>query len=120
MRSARTRPPGAFGRPGAALLALAALASSAGAANYATVIDSRALFDALTMPEEFRPDLLRTGKYLAPAAAGDLLPVCYQNVNVYPRHLEFMAFEFPERFPAFTPEEYMLSLIHISEPTRPY
>ena len=117
MRSARTRPPGAFGRPGAALLALAALASSAGAANYATVIDSRALFDALTMPEEFRPDLLRTGKYLAPAAAGDLLPVCYQNVNVYPRHLEFMAFEFPERFPAFTPEEYM-ALVERRAPRR--
>ncbi|HAK97685.1 MAG TPA: hypothetical protein DCM87_22530 [Planctomycetes bacterium] len=107
MRSARKRTRETFGRPGAAMLALAALASLAGAANYANVIDSRPTFDALTMAEEFRPDLLRTGKYLAPAVEGDLLPVCYQNVNVYPRHLEFMAFEFPERFPAFTPEEYM-------------
>ncbi|MBN1443190.1 MAG: hypothetical protein JXA90_10800 [Planctomycetes bacterium] len=90
------------------LFFLAALCGApAAAANYVTRIDTQEVFESVTIPEGFRDDLLRTGKYLAPADADpDLLPTVFQDVHVYPRHIEFMAGEFPERFPSLTPEEY--------------
>lgn len=92
-----------------ALLLAASVCSAAdpAAAPYVTRIDSREVFEAVTIPEGFRDDLVRTGKYLAPASESpDLLQTVYQDVHVYPRHVEFMAQEFPERFPDLTPEEY--------------
>ncbi len=95
------------GSRGALALFGVTLTSLLCAANYATRIDTREVFDAVTISEDFRPDILRAGKYLAPAVDDEVIPVCYQNVNIYPRHLEFMATEFPERFPAMTPAEYL-------------
>jgi hypothetical protein len=51
---------------------------------------------------------LRVTKYVAPAAPGDpeLLPVLFQNARRYPLHQEFLAREFPERFPALDAAAY--------------
>jgi len=75
---------------------------------YVERIDSLEAFRTVSVEEHFRPDLLRVGKYLAPAVNDpQLLPTVFQNVNIYPRHLEFMAREFPDHFPSLTPEEYL-------------
>ena len=102
-------------RRGAHVLALCAALPAAGALSAAAeppafvyAIDTIAVFEALTVPETFRTDLARAGKYLAPAREDpDLLPVVFQDVSRYPRHIEFMAREFPDRFPALTPDEYV-------------
>src|SRR2546426_206544 len=57
-------------------------------------------FDKLSIPS-ILPGVERSLKFLAPARDGDpnLLPVVFQNVNQYLFHGEFMAAEFPEKFP---------------------
>jgi len=71
-------------------------------------IDSETDFDRITVTDRSRPDLLRTGKFTAPATSDPaLLHTVYQNVNRYPLHQEFLAVEFPERFAGLTEPEYL-------------
>ena len=50
----------------------------------------------------------RTLKFMAPARTGDpsLLPLVFQDVRRYPLHQDFLAGEFPDRFPALQTEAY--------------
>ncbi len=81
---------------------------SSWSADYVHTIEDRATFESLTIAEVFRTELLRTGKFLAPAHSDpDLVPTVFQNVNVYGMHMQFMAAEFPDQFPFLTPERYM-------------
>ncbi|HPA46713.1 MAG TPA: PEP/pyruvate-binding domain-containing protein [bacterium] len=65
-------------------------------------------FDGITVTDQSRPDLLRTGKFTAPAKSDPaLLHTVYQNVNRFPLHQEFLAIEFPERFAGLTEQEYL-------------
>ncbi len=61
----------------------------------------------LVAQEDPRPDITARTKYLAPASDDPtLLAMVYQNVNMYLFHLDFMASEFPDRFPGLTTAEY--------------
>ncbi len=56
-------------------------------------------FHDLTVEGSGRFDVVREGKYWAPASDDpDLLPNLFQNVNLYPFHPEFFTSVFPERF----------------------
>lgn len=95
-------------RRGAFLLPALLLPLCAWSANYVNDIEDRATFQTITITEAFQPELLRTGKFLAPVSDDPaLLPTAFQNVNVYGMHMDFMAAEFPDHFPFLTPERYM-------------
>ena len=72
-------------------------------------IETAPELERLSRGESFLPGVLRSVKYLAPAQPGDpeLLPFLFQNVNLYRFHQDFLAAEFPERFPGLTGEQYL-------------
>ena len=71
-------------------------------------IVSEADFEKLSIPEGFLPGVDRVTKFLVPARDDPaLLPTVFQNVNIYRRHEQFLAAEFPERFPGLDGEEYL-------------
>ncbi len=70
-------------------------------------IPDAAVFDMVARRTSARPDIASSTKYLTPAVDDPaLLPTVYQNVNIYPFHVDFMAAEFPDRFPGLTTAEY--------------
>jgi hypothetical protein len=75
--------------------------------NWAERIETLAEFDRLSKPSS-TPPAIRFTKFLVPVRDGDpnLLPVVYQNVNVYPKHEEFLRAEFADKFPGLSVEEY--------------
>ena len=71
-------------------------------------IASTADFERLSVPENFLPGVDRVTKFIVPARDDpSLLPPVFQNVNLYRRHEQFLAAEFPERFPGLDGEEYL-------------
>ena len=94
-----------------ALLVSLVLESSARAQegeSYTTRIDTTPEFERFSIPETHLPGVDRIAKFLVPA--GDdpgLLPPVFQNVGVYPKHQEFLAAEFPDRFPGLGGAEYL-------------
>ncbi len=84
-------------------------ATLVGALDYVTRIDTTEVFESVTMEEGFRDDLVRTGKYLAPARDDPaLLHTVYQNVNIleYRLHISFMSTVFGDYFPNLDIDEY--------------
>ncbi|MBI4600527.1 MAG: hypothetical protein HY721_01065 [Planctomycetes bacterium] len=76
--------------------------------GYLYELKTAADFEKLSKPS-LLPGVDRSTKFLVPIRDGDpdLLPVVFQNVNVYPFHSEFMAAEFPEKFPGLTGDDYL-------------
>ena len=92
------------------VLALALLGDPAGEGQgWVRKIETAGELERLSRPESFLPGVLRSVKYLAPVRQGDpeLLPFLFQNVNLYRFHQDFLAAEFPERFPGLGGEEYL-------------
>ena len=83
------------------------LALGLGDVTHLGAISSDEMFDQVAAPSRDRPDVTATTKFILPASSDpDLLPTTYQNVNVYPFHVEFLAAEFSDRFPGLTTSEY--------------
>ncbi|MCI0635408.1 MAG: hypothetical protein L0206_16055, partial [Actinobacteria bacterium] len=76
--------------------------------GYTGRIDTVEEFERFSIPERHLPGVDRIAKFLVPARddPGLLTPV-FQNVEVYPKHQEFLAAEFPDRFPGLGGEEYL-------------
>src|SRR6185503_5346077 len=76
--------------------------------GYTYRIDTAADFEKFSGPEQFLPNVERSGKFLSPAADDPrLLPTVYQNVNLYQFHFDFLRAEFADRFPGIDTEEYL-------------
>ena len=74
---------------------------------YLTHIRNREDVQVLSVPSGWRADVRRALLYLAPARAdAELLPVLFQNANLYALHVDFLRELFPERFPGLTMSEY--------------
>ncbi len=86
------------------LLIFAALGQ---APNYLENVPDVAAFEQISVPSRSRPDLRATTKFLVPARDDpSLLQTVYQNVDLYPFHLDFMTAEFSDRFPGLDDAEY--------------
>lgn len=82
-------------------------------------VDTAEAFETVSVEDSGRADVVRVTKFLAPARTDtSLLDTVYQNVNLYPLHLEFMVTEFPDRFGGLSNSDY-LDLIYYRE-TRDY
>lgn len=82
--------------------------ASAQTPNWLMAIESEEDFNRLSLVNTSSEEILRETKYLIPAREDDtLLSTVYQNVNVYPFHIEFMAVEFPGYFAGITVAEYL-------------
>ncbi len=82
--------------------------ASAQASNWLASIESEEDFNFLSLVNTSSDEILRETKYLLPEREDDtLLSTVYQNVNVYPFHIEFMATEFPNYFAGITVSEYL-------------
>lgn len=81
-------------------VALSTLGQFGEGEGYLKEIKSNAEFDRLSV-SSILPGVERSLKFLVPTRDGDpaLLPVVFQNVNHYQFHSEFMAGEFPLKFP---------------------
>lgn len=85
------------------------LASLCAGPDYLFDLPDETAYYQVALEDHSRPDITAVTKYLAPAADDPaLLATVYQNVAVYPFHIDFMAAEFPEIFPGLTPSEYHL------------
>ncbi|MBN1422243.1 MAG: hypothetical protein JXP34_25945 [Planctomycetes bacterium] len=100
--------------PGIAWIAFAAaLAAGApparaseGPAWLESVADD-ATFESISLSGSSRPDIERVAKFLAPARDDPtLLPLLFQNVGIWRLHIDFLANEFPERFPDLSAATY--------------
>src|SRR5688572_15646227 len=90
------------------LLGLPGAAAGGEGQAYLHRIESGADFEKLSVPERFLPGVDRVTKFLVPARDDPaLLPPVFQNVNIYRRHEQFLAAEFPERFPGLDGMEYL-------------
>ncbi|HLU46441.1 MAG TPA: hypothetical protein VK116_00105, partial [Planctomycetota bacterium] len=70
-------------------------------------IPDEATFELISIESRTRPDVLDATKLLVPASDDpSLLDTVYQNVNLYPFHLDYLRAEHPERFAGTTVEEY--------------
>jgi len=66
-------------------------------------------FDLLTIAGDPHTNVVRAGKVMAPVSDDpSLLPVIFQNVNLWPYHPEFMSNVFPNRFAGMTLDEYFI------------
>src|SRR5881397_3706682 len=89
-------------------LALSGLALAGEGDGYVLKIETAQEFDRLSVPERFLPGVERTTKFTVPERDDpQLLPILFQNVNKYRFHQDFLASEFPDRFPGLTGEEYL-------------
>ncbi len=78
-----------------------------GGPTHLSAITSAEMFDQVAAASRDRPDITAATKFIVPASSEpDLLATTYQNVQLYPFHLEFLATEFPDRFPDLTANEY--------------
>jgi hypothetical protein len=76
--------------------------------GYVRRLDSSAEFERISVPERFLPGVDRTTKFTVPARDDpSLLPVLFQNANKYRFHQDFLAGEFPDRFPGLTGPDYL-------------
>ncbi len=92
----------------ALVLALGAEAPAQEGVGYTRRINTAEEFERFSIPERSLPGVDRITKFLVPASDDpDLLPPLFQNVDVYKFHQEFLAAEFPDRFPGLGGDEYL-------------
>jgi Pyruvate phosphate dikinase, AMP/ATP-binding domain len=78
------------------------------AVNWLPEINTSGDFSSVSRYTTFRDDFIYATKYTVPASTQPgLLSTAFQNVNVYPLHIEFLTTEFPDTFGGMTTEDYI-------------